>query len=174
MSTGRNRIRAVVRCRPVTDDDYQSCKTQRHLLGICVGVKPDKRSVVVTKDSFVTKETKVDQAYGVSADQEHLYERACKDIVADAFAGYHGSILSYGQTGIVASAYHFFVSVVSSPDSTFTCWTGSGKTYTMFGSGYGFSDKGSMEPTPGMVQFAMKDLFALMAERSVFICAIKA
>ena len=54
---------------------------------------------MVTKDSFVTKEIKVDQAYGVSADQEHIYERTCKDIVADAFAGYNGSILSYGQTG---------------------------------------------------------------------------
>lgn len=109
--SGRNRIRAVVRCRPVTDEDYQCCRLKRHLLEVCIGVKPDKRTLVVTKDTYITKEVKVDQAYGVATSQKHLYEQACKDVVADVSAGYHGSILSYGQTGctryIISPFYPF-------------------------------------------------------------------
>jgi hypothetical protein len=138
---GRNRIRAVVRCRPVTDEDFRCCKLERRLLAPCVTVKPDRRSVLVTKDSYLAKEMQFDQAYGVAVDQETIYERACKDIVADAFAGYHSSIMSYGQTG-------------------------SGKSYTMFGTGFdSTSERGSLEPLPGMVQFAITDLFSLLAAR---------
>lgn len=98
-SAGRNRIRAVVRCRPVTEEDYRCCKLQRHLLHSCVGIKPDKRSILVSKDAYTAKEIKVDHAFSGSADQQSIYDLACKDVVSDAFAGYHSSILSYGQTG---------------------------------------------------------------------------
>jgi hypothetical protein len=39
------------------------------------------------------------QAFRPDVQQEYVYERVAKDMVASSLAGYNGTIFAYGQTG---------------------------------------------------------------------------
>jgi hypothetical protein len=97
-------IRGAVRVRPIVEDDYSQA-LMHQMLDVCVGVKSDKKTVVVTKDAFESKQIEFDYAFNPLCDTSFLYGSCCADIVADVFRGYNGCIMAYGQTGISGISY---------------------------------------------------------------------
>ena len=91
-------IRGAVRIRPIVEDDYSHALMHR-MLDVCVGVKSDKKTVVVTKDAFDSKQIEFDFAFNPTCDTDLIYGSCCEDIVSDVFRGYNGCIMAYGQTG---------------------------------------------------------------------------
>ncbi len=95
----KQRIRSVVRIRPVIEDDYMHAKCMHRMLDICTEVKIDRKTVVITKDAFVSKQLEFDYAFRSTSESNVIYETSVEDIVADALLGYNGCCMLYGQTG---------------------------------------------------------------------------
>jgi kinesin family protein 5 len=122
-----NRIRVVVRIRPVNDKDRKEIASTRGLTGeICVFLKPDGQTIELHRDMYDIRQFRFDRVFGSIASQGDVYEYACKDIIDDFTSGYDGCVLAYGQTGIFINLFLIDYFLIS--DST-----GTGKTYSMFG-----------------------------------------
>jgi len=72
----------------------------------CVVAKPDDLTVCVLKSTRgdkdgeeVVREHRFHHCFDQDAPQDEVYERVARDTVEDVFAGYHGLIFVYGQTG---------------------------------------------------------------------------
>ncbi len=98
-SLTKQRIRSAVRVRPVVDEDYFFAQVSHRMLDLCVSVKADKRTIVISKSAYDSKQLEFDAVFLSTATQSFVYETCCADIVRDSLGGYNGSIILYGQTG---------------------------------------------------------------------------
>lgn len=105
VNLAKQRIRSVVRIRPVVEDDYLHGKCMHRMLDICTEVKADKKTVVVTKDAFFSKQFDFDYVFHPTTESNTVYETSCQDIVADTLIGYNGCCMLYGQTGRLVKFY---------------------------------------------------------------------
>ena len=98
----RQHIRAVVRLRPVIKDDNELAKMLRMSPEVCAHVRADGQSIQLKKDSFESRQFRVDHAFGPVSSQREVYDIACKDIIDDFLRGYNGFIMAYGQVFYIA------------------------------------------------------------------------
>jgi hypothetical protein len=122
------------------------------------------QTVELRKDSFDIKHFVVDHALSMSVSQRETYDICCKDVVEDVIGGYHGSIIAYGQV-ITSYALISQVSIASVNTASFcSAQTGSGKSFTVFGTGFdAYSRKAPRQP--GLVHFAAQEVFKHAALR---------
>ena len=129
----KSEISICVRLRPIIQEDYiqEGAKVQSKV-DLCVQVKRDGQSIKLTRDLHHEKTFKVDHAFDSSVSQQEIYDLSFKPIVRDVLKGYNGTGMVYGQSG-------------------------SGKTYTMFG-----SDNG--DKVCGLAHLSLEQIFQAVVE----------
>ena len=103
-----SRLRVVVRCRPIVNDDFQQVKKAGRI-GItperCVRMKADgqtiellKQSVICPSEVYQRVAYRYDHTFDAHDSQEHVYKLSIKDMITSFLRdGYNCTCMAYGQ-----------------------------------------------------------------------------
>eukprot|EP01028_Stygiella_incarcerata_P013293 TRINITY_DN8181_c1_g2_i1.p1 TRINITY_DN8181_c1_g2~~TRINITY_DN8181_c1_g2_i1.p1 ORF type:complete len:733 (+),score=260.59 TRINITY_DN8181_c1_g2_i1:73-2271(+) len=97
-------LKVVIRVRPIIEEDVTS--TAIGTLDKCVEVHDE--TICLSRPTYDEREFQFDNILDEDSQQDDMYNMVARDIVSDVLRGYNGTVLAYGQTG-------------------------TGKTYTIFG-----------------------------------------
>eukprot|EP00743_Colponemidia_sp_Colp-15_P010401 GILK01011452.1.p1 GENE.GILK01011452.1~~GILK01011452.1.p1 ORF type:complete len:1212 (+),score=242.12 GILK01011452.1:39-3638(+) len=95
-----SRIKVVVRVRPMIPEDTELGKRigdEQKLL--CTRVHPDGSGLSIVRPFYDDREFSFDQTHGPFDSQDDAYETIAADIVDDVLQGFNGTVMAYGQTG---------------------------------------------------------------------------
>eukprot|EP01105_Mastigella_eilhardi_P027140 TRINITY_DN820_c0_g1_i8.p1 TRINITY_DN820_c0_g1~~TRINITY_DN820_c0_g1_i8.p1 ORF type:complete len:765 (+),score=215.67 TRINITY_DN820_c0_g1_i8:28-2295(+) len=91
-ASGSERVRVVVRCRPMSSTEMDTkCKN-------CIVMNNEEGSVEISSPEK-TKKFNFDAVYDWNSTQNEIYTESAAPIVNSIFDGYNGTIFAYGQTG---------------------------------------------------------------------------
>lgn len=93
-----NRVRVVVRVRPLLESDAKFALLEEDAQE-CTTLAPNGREIKIAKPFTPAKAFGYDAVLGPRSTQAQTYDAVARDVVADVVAGFNGTILAYGQTG---------------------------------------------------------------------------
>lgn len=123
-------VQVLLRCRPFSEDEKRTKSPQ------VISCHDQRREVTVFQNiasKQIDRTFTFDKVFGPQSRQLDLYEQAIVPIVNEVLDGYNCTIFAYGQTG-------------------------TGKTYTMEGSGRK-SKNGELPPDAGVIPRAIQQIF---------------
>ena len=129
-----SQIKVAVRVRPILACDYKLARQKGIKSEVCVAPKSDGETIALVKDVYHSKDFHYSQVFGHLETQQDVYEKGCQQLVAEFTNGYNACLLCYGQSG-------------------------TGKTYTMFGSNAKNWNSDCKDNITGIMQHSLKDIF---------------